>query len=230
MPDHNHEGHRKRKLEEYQQTGELPLAEHEALELLLFFAIPRKDVNDLAHDLINRFGSLYNVLYAPMSELEQVPGVGPRTAMLLHMIIPLYTKAATNHKTPKYKGSFTDERVRGQYCIDLFADRNEEEVYQICLDAKGKLVHTYCVAKGFVDSVDVNVHRLIGNLSSCGSCSFILTHNHPSGVALPSEDDNHFTYLVYKSMRSLGIQLVDHIIVADNDYVSLRANGLIPTT
>lgn len=221
-----HDGHRARKKEQFRTHGLDAFADHEALELLLFYAIPRVDTNPVAHRLIERFGSLDGVLSAPPEELEKVEGVGESAATLLSLILPLVRcSRMTAAKTPVILGT---TQAAGEYFIDLFFGMREERLYEACLDAKGKLLRCAKVADGSVDAVNVNIRVIVENALKCGASAVVLSHNHPSGVALPSEDDNATTLAVYDALRTVDIRLLDHIIVADDDFVSIRENGLLP--
>ena len=221
-----HDGHRARKKEQFRTHGLDAFADHEALELLLFYAIPRVDTNPIAHRLIERFGSLDGVLSAPPEELEKVEGVGESAATLLSLILPLVRcSRMTAAKTPVILGT---TQAAGEYFIDLFFGMREERLYEACLDAKGKLLRCAKVADGSVDAVNVNIRVIVENALKCGASAVVLSHNHPSGVALPSEDDNATTLAVYDALRTVDIRLLDHIIVADDDFVSIRENGLLP--
>jgi len=221
-----HDGHRARKKEQFRTHGLDAFADHEALELLLFYAIPRVDTNPIAHRLIERFGSLDGVLSAPPEELEKVEGVGESAATLLSLILPLVRRSRmTAAKTPVIIGTTQDA---GNYFVDLFFGMREERLYEACLDAKGKLLRCAKVADGSVDAVSVNIRVIVENALKCGASAVVLSHNHPSGVALPSADDNATTLAVYDALRTVDIRLLDHIIVADDDFVSIRDNGLLP--
>ena len=221
-----HDGHRARKKEQFRIHGLDAFADHEALELLLFYAIPRVDTNPIAHRLIERFGSLDGVLSAPPEELEKVEGVGESAATLLSLILPLVRRSRTTAaKPPVIIGTTQDA---GNYFVDLFFGMREERLYEACLDAKGKLLRCAKVADGSVDAVSVNIRVIVENALKCGASAVVLSHNHPSGVALPSADDNATTLAVYDALRTVDIRLLDHIIVADDDFVSIRDNGLLP--
>ena len=221
-----HDGHRARKKEQFRTHGLDAFADHEALELLLFYAIPRVDTNPVAHRLIERFGSLDGVLSAPPEELEKVEGVGESAATLLSLIRPLVRRSRmTASKKPVILGT---TQAAGEYFVDLFFGMREERLYEACLDAKGKLLRCAKVADGSVDAVSVNIRVIVENALKCGASAVVLSHNHPSGVALPSEDDNATTLAVYDALRTVDIRLLDHIIVADDDFVSIRDNGLLP--
>ncbi len=221
-----HDGHRARKKEQFRTHGLDAFADHEALELLLFYAIPRVDTNPVAHRLIERFGSLDGVLSAPPEELEKVDGVGESAATLLSLILPLVRRSRmTASKKPVILGT---TQAAGEYFVDLFFGMREERLYEACLDAKGKLLRCAKVADGSVDAVSVNIRVIVENALKCGASAVVLSHNHPSGVALPSADDNATTLAVYDALRTVDIRLLDHIIVADDDFVSIRDNGLLP--
>ena len=221
-----HDGHRARKKEQFRTHGLDAFADHEALELLLFYAIPRVDTNPVAHRLIERFGSLDGVLSAPPEELEKVEGVGESAATLLSLILPLVRRSRmTASKKPVILGT---TQAAGEYFVDLFFGMREERLYEACLDAKGKLLRCAKVADGSVDAVSVNIRVIVENALKCGASAVVLSHNHPSGVALPSEDDNATTLAVFDALRTVDIRLLDHIIVADDDFVSIRDNGLLP--
>lgn len=226
-PDENpHKGHRERKKAQFRAHGLDAFADHEVLELLLFYAIPRVDTNPLAHRLLDRFGSLDAVLSAAPEELEQVEGVGENAATLLTLLLPVIRRAyMTAQKSGVALGS--TERL-GRYFCGLFFGARQEMFYEVCLDAKGKLLRCCKVADGSVGSVNLNLRCIVENALRCHASAVAVSHNHPSGVALPSSDDNATTLAIYDALRTVGIELADHIIVADGDFVSLRENGLLP--
>ena len=219
-----HDGHRQRKKEQFRQHGLDAFADHEVLELLLYYAIPRRDTNPIAHRLMDRFGSLEGVFSAAPEELAQVEGMGENAATLLALLLPLWRRT----RSESFSGGtiLNSAECSGAYFIDRFFGMKHEELHEACLDAKGKLLACFRVAEGSVDSV--NVRRIAEDALHCGASNVILSHNHPSGVALPSSEDERMTLAVWSALHAVGIELVDHIIVADGDFVSLRQNGLLP--
>ena len=220
-----HDGHRNRKRDQFIRSGAESFAEHELLELLLFYAVPRKDTNPLAHELINRFGSLQGVLSAPLEELMEVPDIGKNAAVLIRLIAPLYRQSlifAADHEVVLD----TRERI-GEYFRDIFIAHPAEVMYQLCLDAKGRKLSLDKVGEGDVGSVGVNVRRIMENALRTRAVMVVLAHNHPSGVALPSKEDRAATELVREALENMGVQLVDHFIVADNDYISMAESRLL---
>ena len=220
-----HQGHRERKKQQFRDFGLDAFADHEALELLLFYAIPRQDVNPLAHELLHRFGSLESVLDASMEELTAVPGIGENAALLLRLVPQLYRRAAS---PPMGKVVILNspEKV-GRYLLHRYAGEVREVVYQLCLDQKGKLLTCCRVAEGSGSSADFNVRTVLMNAIRCGASAVVLSHNHPSGLALPSPADHSATGRVQQALDTVGIQLLDHIVVADGDYVSMAQNGTL---
>lgn len=221
-----HDGHRARKKEQFREHGLEAFADHEVLELLLFYAVPRQDTNPIAHRLLDRFGSLAGVLSAPPEELQAVDGVGEHAATLLTLLLPAVRR--TFLESCGHDINLNGTEALGSYFCRLFFGARQEAFYEVCLDAKGKLLRCYKIADGSVDAVNVNVRLLVENALRCHASAVALSHNHPSGIALPSADDNATTLMVYDALRTVGIELVDHIIVADDDFVSLYENGLLP--
>ncbi|MBE6908004.1 MAG: DNA repair protein RadC [Ruminococcaceae bacterium] len=219
-----HDGHRARKKRQFREHGLEAFADHEALELLLYFAVPRVDTNPTAHRLLERFGSLSAVLSATPEELEAVEGIGENAATMLSLVLPVVRRAYLQSQRADVILSSIEQL--GQYFCRLFFGERQEVFYEACLDAKGKLLRCLKLAEGSVDAVNVNVRCIAENALRYNASSVALAHNHPSGIALPSPDDNTTTLLAYEALRTVGITLADHIIVADNDFVSLRQNGL----
>ena len=203
-----HEGHRARMKQKLLDNGERSLADHELLEVLLYYAIPRRDTNELAHRLLKQFGSLQGVLSASVQELACVQGVGQQAALLLSLVPMLHRRAAQSAK----EQILNSVDACGAYFTELLGGSRREMLWQVCLDGKGKVLSSRCLAEGDVSMAAVSV---------------VLAHNHPSGVALPSQEDIATTRLIRDALRTMNIQLVDHIVVADGDYVSMAASGLL---
>ena len=218
-----HQGHRERKKRQFRDFGLDAFADHEALELLLYYAIPRQDTNPLAHELLRRFGSLEAVLDASQEDLTTVPGIGENSALLLRLVPQLYRRALAG---PRGKTVIlnTPEKI-GHYLLQRYAGEVREVVYELCLDQKGKLLTCCRVAEGSGASADFNVRTVLMNAIRCGASLVVLSHNHPSGLALPSPADQVATDRVRRALDTVGIQLLDHIVVADGDFVSMAQNG-----
>ncbi len=220
-----HDGHRDRMRKRFFANGLSGFADHEALELLLYYAIPRGDVNPLAHALMDRFGSLSGVLSAPMELLTQVDGVGERTAALLHLVLQITQKARLADLEQELALN-TRERV-GAYLLELFSRERNEAVYQICLDGKGKLLACRRLGEGSASAVNLDIRKVVQNAIVYAASSVILAHNHPSGVALPSQEDHAATLRVKAALEAIDVRLEDHIVVADHDFISFSQSGFL---
>ena len=220
-----HDGHREKMRQRFLKSGLDAFADHEALELLLYYAIPRRDTNPIAHALMERYGSLSAVLAAPVEDLKKVEGVGESAAILLKLAPQLYRKAKMSDAEQETILSSV-ERV-GAYLLERFAGEKNEVVYQLCLDRKGKLLVCKKLGEGGVTSADLDIRRLVENALLSSASAVILSHNHPSGIALPSREDYATTQWVQEALRTIGVELLDHIIVAENDYVSLADSGIL---
>lgn len=201
-------------------------ADHEVLELLLYYAVPRQDTNPIAHRLMEKFGSLDAVFAADRAALEEVEGIGENASTLISLMFPLMRRIRAS--SGAHETILSDTEQAGAYFLDLFFGEREEKLYEACLDAKGRLLACHLVAEGDTESVQLNMRKIVENALKCGASSVLLSHNHPSGVALPSPADNATTLSVFDALRTVGVELADHIIVADDDFVSLRHNGLLP--
>ena len=219
-----HDGHRKKMRARFLETGLDAFADHEALELLLYYAIPRKDTNGIAHELMNRYGTLEAVLSAPVEDLMRVEGIGEQAAVLLKLVPKVVQKARLSANKDTILNS--TERA-GSFLLERFRGEKNEVIYQLCLDKKGKLLSCRRLNEGGADSSELNLRRLVENALLASASAVILSHNHPSGIALPSTEDYATTERVQEALRMVGVALVDHIIVADDDFVSMADSGIL---
>ncbi|MBQ0038054.1 MAG: DNA repair protein RadC [Clostridiales bacterium] len=217
-----HDKHRRRKRAQFLSGGLDGLSDYDVLELLLFYAIPRRNTNDLAHALIDEFGNLENVLLAPIGQLEKVPGIGENSALLLKLIPALHTRLRQSRMPEKILQS-TDQA--GEYFAELLRHERREVVYQMCVDRKGRIINCCRLSEGSVDLAVLDARRVAENALLSDATGVLLAHNHPSGVALPSAEDRQITLQVRDALRLMGITLIDHIVVADGDFVSMAASG-----
>ena len=218
-----HEGHRQRLKDRFLREGLDNFDELYVLELLLYYCIPRKDTNPIAHALLDTFGSLTGVLEATVEELERIPGISHNAATFLNLV----------HQTGRYyqvKRVQTGDILRtidqcGNYMVPHFYGRENETVFLLCLDAKCKVLGCKLVGEGSVNSANIPIRRVVETALNTNATTVILAHNHPSGLAIPSDEDVETTMRVAKAMESVEITLADHIVVADNDYVSMVQSG-----
>ena len=219
-PKHRHTGHRERMKAEFLARGLEGWPDHRVLELLLFYTIPQGDVNDLAHELVERFGSLAGVLDASVEELKKVKGVGDHTAVFLRML-------------PAVLGRYNGARTRLSAIINspeeayawlepyFFGARNEM-VYVLCLDGKRQVLGVRKVAEGSIEMAEVNTRRIAEEAIGLRAAQIYVAHNHVSNLAIPSQADWLTTDTLRGALRPIGIELIDHLVFVDGDMVSLK--------
>lgn len=220
-----HDGHREKVRERFLRGGLDAFADHEALEFLLFYAIPRRDTNETAHRLLERYGSLRAVFEAPLEDLEKVEGIGENTAILLRLVPQIYQRSKLSGNGHDIILNSTEKA--GSYLLERFEGEKNEVIYELCLDRKGKLLSCKKLSEGGADNADLNVRHLMENALLASASAVILAHNHPSGIALPSRIDYVTTQRVQAALKTIGVPLVDHIIVADDDFVSMADSGIL---
>lgn len=219
-----HEGHRQRMKARFQRNGLRDFNDHEVLELLLFYCIPRRDTNEIAHNLIARFGTLAKVLDAPVQQLQEVEGMGENAAVFLSLFRETNRYYHINRFSLNQPLRNCDEY--GAYLHAFFATERNEAVYLLCLDAKCMVLGCEKIAEGNVNSTAVPIRKVVEVALAKNATSVILAHNHPSGVATPSEEDRQTTYSLARTLHSVGVALVDHIIVADDEFISMAVSRM----
>ena len=216
-----HEGHRQRMLERL-ESAEGSLQEHELLEILLFNAIPRKNTNELAHRLLSALGSLRAVLGAEMAELKAVPGVGESTAAYLRIIGIFYARAQL--KEPELPSAFSFAAFR-PFLIERFEGAREEYVELYSLDGKDcvKNVRRFSSEKSFQASVDPK--EISRFLVEAKPAAMVAVHNHITGPATPSREDDDFTAQLEILCSMHNVSLRDHIICSPEGVYSYFLSG-----
>ena len=219
-----HKNHRQRVKARYETYGLDTFYDYQALELLLFYCIPRKDTNEIAHNLINRFGSFANVLDAPLKELKRVDGVGHETATYLKLLRDSQRYYHTHKENEDI--ILPDLNACGTYLLDRFDGYSIEAVYMLGLDAKCKVLFCREIGRGTVNTTAVSVRKVVDIALTENVTSVVLAHNHPSGLALPSDADIQTTYRIASALKAIDVILADHIIIYDSDFVSMAQSGL----
>jgi DNA repair protein RadC len=220
-----HDGHRARLRQSFLEHGLQSMHDINALELLLFYALPRRDTNETAHLLLERFGSLDGVFSAPVEDLCEVEGIGEYAAALI-ALIPEIMKKARLSKSREIRQIKCSEDA-GEYLLPYFMNERDEVVYMLCLDAKRAVICCAEMGRGVANSVDTSIRRMVEKALKVRACSVIVAHNHPNGFAIPSREDDSFTRALIHSMETVGIRMEDHIIVADEDYTSIADTGML---
>ena len=220
-----HSKHRERLRQRYLTDGIDSFQAHEILELILFYAIARKDTNELAHKLLNKFGNISNVLEASPNELMSVDGIGEGTAVYLNMYSQILRKYFQDKKMKKAYINSTKEA--GDYCIDLFYGRIYECFYVIGLNSQNKVIHCEKMVEGIVDETVIYPRNIARTALNNNFVKVIITHNHPGGTPYPSTEDLTLTREISQALTAVGVKLFDHIIVCDEEYISLAKEKLL---
>lgn len=218
-----HDGHRARLKNRFLNHGLESFDDHTVLELLLFYSVPRRDTNVLAHELIKRFGSLAEVFDAPVDALTKVDGIGESSALLIKLMPQLARRYLISRTAPDKL--LLSTRQAGEYLTPYFFGERDEVVYLVCLDAKCKVISCRLLFRGSVNSAAINVRRLVETALMFNSTSVILAHNHTSGIPTPSQEDIATTRRIMSALSAVDIALTDHIVVADSDFVSFADNN-----
>ena len=220
-----HDGHRERMKQKLLEQGLDVFDDHNVLELLLFYSVPRKDMNPLAHELLNTFGSLEAVFEAPAEELSKVNGIGESTVTLLKLF-PEVSRRYVMDKN-RFDNILDSTKKAGEYLAARYMYERDEVVYVICLDSKCKVICCKELFRGVANSAEISTRKIVELALAKNATSVIISHNHTSGIALPSMEDEITTKKLKTTLASMGITLADHIIVADVDFISLADSGLL---
>lgn len=219
-----HENHRKRLKQRFLRAGLENFDDLYILELLLFYCVPRKDTNLLAHKLLERFGTLPNVLDASVEELKKVDGVGDGIVTFF-LLLRDTERVCQIRRNAQIAIVNSHEDIKKHMLAQMNNQRNET-VYMMCLDAKRKILSIEKVGEGSVNSANVPIRRIVELALASNATTVILGHNHPGGLAFPSQEDINTTIYVAKALRAVEVYLADHVIVADGEYVSLAQSGV----
>lgn len=211
-----HEGHRERMKQRYLSQGLDGFAEHEVLEMLLFYSVPRADTNELAHALLDRFSDLHGVLSAEPRELCQVSGVKMHTAILFRLVSDVYRRSCLE-KTKK-QVSYRSMKAVIAYLRDLFIGVRNERVYMLLFDNGMNLQDTVLLAEGAVNSTAITYQTVAEQALFHRSSGVILAHNHPGGIPVPSGSDLEVTRNVDNVLSAVGVRLIEHVVIADHSY------------
>jgi len=220
-----HDGHRERLKKKLLEQGLDVFDDHNVLELLLFYSMPRIDTNPLAHELLNTFGSLEAVFEAPAEELSRVSGIGENTVTLLKLI-PEVSRRYIIDKN-KFDDILDSTKKAGEYLAARYMYERDEVVYVVCLDSKCKVICCKELFRGVANTAEVSIRKIAELALAKNASSVIISHNHTSGIALPSIEDEFTTKRIKTALASMGITLADHIVVADDDFISMAESGLL---
>ena len=214
-----HDGHRQRMRERFVKQGLEGFAPHEMLELILFYAIPRANVNPLAHRLMDTFGSLHGVLEADAKDLAKVEGIGESTAVLISLFGHMNRELEKSRSAERKK--LKNRAAAQKHCLGLLMGLRQEHLYLVCLNAQMEVVQNALIAKGTLNEVQAYPRLVAEAALRANAHAVVLCHNHPGGSVIPSQADLEMTADLGRLLNDLDVMLVDHIIVAGSDTLSM---------
>lgn len=220
-----HEGHRQRLTDRYLSEGFEGFEDHEILEYLLFYALPRVDTNAVAHRLIEAYGSLSGVLEADAKDLEQFEGIGKRTAAYISMF-PGVFRAYQRSKLGK-RPFIKTIKDACEFAKSLLFGKAFEQFYVIWLDTQNRVIHFERLSEGGVSESPVYINKIAAGALRHHAVKGLVAHNHPGGSVTPSAADISTTQDIMQALGTLGIELIDHIIVSENNAFSFQADSLM---
>ncbi len=225
MNENLHARHRRRLKKRVLEQGAEGLEPHVLLELLLTYAIARRDTNELAHRLIARFGTLRGVFDADLTELCKVDGIGEHSAILLKLV-PELTRRYLDEESRPIRQLISTEDVR-RYVMPKFIGARNEMLLLVFLGNKNQVLAGEFLQEGSINTVAVNLRQIVERIMALRATGVVVAHNHPGGFAIPSNEDVSVTRMLKGVLDPLGVKLLDHVVVADNDCVSMRESEML---
>jgi DNA repair protein RadC len=222
--DKHYLGHRKRLKERLLRSPE-GLADYELLELLLGYAIPRKDTKPLAKALLEKFGTLRRVFEASQENLLSVAGIGPGVIALFAVWREFFSRM--HEGSVKDRQVFNHPGTVADFAMSRLGHLRSEEFWVALVDNKNRLMHWQCVSRGTVDQTPVYPREILRLVLQHQASGVILVHNHPGGDTKPSAQDQELTQRLQRAAREMDVRVLDHIVVSDVDYYSFQAHGLL---
>ena len=223
-----HKNHRERMRARFDAEGLAGFHDHEALELLLYYVYPQGDVNPVAHRLMKRFGSFHQVLEASPEQLMEVPGVGQSAARMLTMVFQIGLRCCQDgvrYREGRHELDSTEKMAK--YIAPQMAGLSAEASAVVCVDSRLRPIDYEFVSKGTVRATEVMVRRIAEIAVRSSATAVILAHSHPRGRAAASPEDFETTRQLQTALRRIGIELLDHIVLGDGEYISLRDYGAL---
>lgn len=218
--DRLHANHRERLRKKFFESDGDILEPHEILEILLYSVYAQKDTNRIARELIRKFGTIYNVFEADSRDLMSVPGVGEQTAAMLKLQAALLRRYNIDMINAPPNMRLTPKNA-GKYIVNFFHGYANEILMMFALDAECKIISTIPVSKGTVDRVQIYIRDIVKNAMESKAVYVVIAHNHPNGTLLASESDIRFTIELEHALAYINVRLIDHVIVAGGNYLSL---------
>ena len=223
-----HTGHRERMRERFRSSGLEGFASHEVLEFLLYHTHSRCDTNEIAHNLIETFGSLPGVLEASYDELKKVDKIGDVSATFITFLLELFRRYSREKE--ESRDTFETISRLNRYCHSLFVGSTVDQVYMILFDNSMHILDCTLLAHGTVNSVSVMTRKIAEKALEKHASFVVITHNHPDGLPLPSEEDINMTNVIENALALFQIPLLEHILVANTECVPLIRKHRGPKT
>jgi len=219
-----HTGHRQRMKERLLTRGGADLSAHELTEILLYYGIPRRDTNELAHRLTDRYGTLNNLLCASYEELMTFPGMTPHAAALILLVRAMVVEMERERIDVSARMDTTDKI--GRYLVKRLAGAQVEQGWLLCMDNSFRKLADGMLSEGCANATEIDVRQAVQLAARCNATVAVLCHNHPRGNTVPSRGDIAVTKQMMQALDLVGVTLLDHIIVAGSDYSSMRESPL----
>ncbi len=223
--DNIHNGHRQRMRERIKKYGADSLEDHELLEVLLYYCIPRKNTNPVAHKLLKEFGSLYELFSADYLDIADKGEISENAALFLTLTAEMAKKL--NSKRLEKGEQLNTSKKAGAFCIDKLKFERVEVFCLLCLDAANRLINISEVNRGTATGVEIKARKLVELAVRYKAVKVILLHNHPGGNVLPSPEDVFLTNEAKRLLESVEIEVVDHIVVNEDSYFSFSERKMI---
>jgi DNA repair protein RadC len=220
-----HAKHRERVRKRYMTSGLDGFDDHQALELLLFYAVPRRDTNELAHKILQTYGTLHNLLDSDAVDIARRCGVSESTAILISMFVPMFRKY--NNSRAEKRAVLDDSMKAGNYAVNLLRGKTRENFYLICLNSQRREIFAALISSGTTNETSLYPRQIVEAALKHNAVSVILAHNHPSGILAASANDIEATRAIIDVLDSINIDVLDHIIVTDDKYLSFSEKRLL---
>ena len=219
-----HNGHRSRIREKFEDHGLDTFNDHEVLEFILFYVQKRVNTNEIAHALINKFKNLKGVFAASISALESVPGVGHQSAVFLNLVGNLHTRILRTNIDLEERYDSLD--LIGGFFVDVLKNEKSEAVSVMYFNSKAELLGTKLFRSSGTYASDTFERNILGGVFEYDARAVAIAHNHPRGIAAPSEADVSFTVKLKYILDAAGVTLVDHFVIADDEYYPINHRTL----
>ncbi len=217
-----HSKHRQRVRREFLENGFTSATPpHKILELLLFYSIPRKDTNEIAHALLNRFGSISAVLEASQTELMRVEGIGESSAVLIKLLLPIFRAYEDEGALRIFNPNSLDDIC--EFIKRKYIGLTKEAFAVTSFNSRNEIIAFDIIATGDISSVGISTRSVAEKIIERKGVCAVISHNHPNGRAFPSPEDVSLTRDIFNALKYLNIPLIDHIVVSniDNDCISM---------